>query len=506
MQLYCNCNGVPTDMGSTTAISQLKWSWYRNAHPLNDIAKFDHASRGVWGSFRLIRSLHVRNLGSLGAAITILAIASDPFIQQIINYHHCQQKSVGEAASIVRTNNYTMDGDSLSMMAAIYQGAYRFFSNVEASCGTGNCTFPEYRTLGVCNACEDITSSLKKVPNGESVEESVQVGWDWVLPSGFSIPGWYSSSMSMKTGNLNSTWKYDDSWNTTSIAITEILSPKYQGVDRGTKVLAVRCSLSPCVRTYRANVTQGVFVEEHVDSCLAKKRKSPGTALMSASFVETPMPCLIDGVYHSASSFTKPNATNNLPMYDMLPGGATAWLPKECVYTLFTPFNMQDYLTDFLTSASNGSRINESPWQWQLFNDGNTSLNMINSTWASIADSMTAHIRRNGNRNYSMPVMGVAEKTLTCISVRWGWIAYPAALLALTFVFLFLTVVESANRARGRIWKSSPLAMLFHGLDGEVAEKYQDVGQVGQMEKLAKQVRVKIKDEGKGLKLVEVSP
>jgi hypothetical protein len=38
-------------------ISQLKWAWYTKQHPLSDFHDFDEASRGVWGSIKLMWKL-----------------------------------------------------------------------------------------------------------------------------------------------------------------------------------------------------------------------------------------------------------------------------------------------------------------------------------------------------------------------------------------------------------------------------------------------------------------
>ena len=63
-------------------LSQLKWSWFRRERPLQDMARFDVASRGLWGGLRLLLSLRGRDLvASMGAAVTVASIAVDPFAQ-----------------------------------------------------------------------------------------------------------------------------------------------------------------------------------------------------------------------------------------------------------------------------------------------------------------------------------------------------------------------------------------------------------------------------------------
>lgn len=153
--------------GFHAAISQLKWSWFQEARPLRHLARFDEASRGgVGGAFAVIGLQRGIRLASLGAAITLLSIATDPLIQQVIRYDPCLQLSLRGQASMARTNNYTDRGihtgagqASLDppMEAAMYQGVFNSSTPVRPVCSTGNCTFPEFSTLGVCSSCEDVS-------------------------------------------------------------------------------------------------------------------------------------------------------------------------------------------------------------------------------------------------------------------------------------------------------------------------------------------------------------
>jgi hypothetical protein len=73
-------------------ISQFKWLHMRQGtHEMLDLQRFDDASRGPWGStlflwrYRLGRSLRMV-LAALCCLVTVLALAIDPFTQQIIDY------------------------------------------------------------------------------------------------------------------------------------------------------------------------------------------------------------------------------------------------------------------------------------------------------------------------------------------------------------------------------------------------------------------------------------
>lgn len=138
-------------------ISELKWIWYATPQPTSDFDRFDAASRGPFGSMKLLIT-HPRNLlTSFGAVITIFAIAIDPFTQQVVQFYSCTVPSHSSTATIPRTNNYssfleTGDGTPLGvrayvdseMLGAICHGLLRPPTNSTATlspyCSSGNCT------------------------------------------------------------------------------------------------------------------------------------------------------------------------------------------------------------------------------------------------------------------------------------------------------------------------------------------------------------------------------
>lgn len=67
-------------------INQLKWLWFVRKQKLLDFQAFDNASRGPTGSLMLLGKIRGFYLVSLGAVITVLAIAFGPFTQQIVTY------------------------------------------------------------------------------------------------------------------------------------------------------------------------------------------------------------------------------------------------------------------------------------------------------------------------------------------------------------------------------------------------------------------------------------
>lgn len=116
---------------------------------------------------------------------------------------------------------------------------------------------------------------------------------------------------------------------------------------------------------------------------------------------------------------------------------------------------------------------------------------------------MTVRIRQSPDAFDLPAISGNAWRNETCIGVRWPWLAYPVALLNLTISFLLATIVQSEAYSRKQIWKSSPLALLFHGLDNELREKFEHVDRTEEMARTAKELVVKLGREEGELRFVE---
>jgi hypothetical protein len=70
-------------------ISQLKWIYFDKPHTLSELDVFEEASRGPWGSLELVFRLKLKPralLATWGSVITIVALAMDPFAQQILSF------------------------------------------------------------------------------------------------------------------------------------------------------------------------------------------------------------------------------------------------------------------------------------------------------------------------------------------------------------------------------------------------------------------------------------
>ena len=459
-----------------------------------------------------LRGLH---LASLGAAITILAVASDPFIQQVVKYHPCPQIASQGTALLARTNNYNLTGIrtgplqqslDLPMQVAIFEGAFDSFSPIQATCTTGNCTFGDFRTAAMCSSCEDISSTIN-ITCPKSVEQYGCAGeCIWQLYSGLNLT-LPTNGKAMEVGTnltaddqpflVTTSMMWFEHLDQTASLNCSALFPKLQ-------VKAASCSLYPCVRTFDTTVSGGKTVE----TLLSTSPMSPNGTYPGSPWLAVPMPCLINGTYYDSASFTKQNATNtiNATVTDENNKNVTLWVPRECVFTYLEPLGLQQYLPEFLAGHVEDAiedDFSDSAWLGQLYHGGNVTISDANTTWATIADSMTVHMRQSADGFNLQPLNGEAQHTETCISVQWPWLAFPASLLVLSVVFLIATVLQSIKYSRKQMWKSSPLALLFHGLNHDLRDRAHLGNTDEEMKRAAQGLLVKLSDEEKSSRFVE---
>lgn len=163
-----------------------------------DVVDFDLASRGPWGSILLLIRLNSYHLASIGAWITVLALAIDPFSQQILQFNTCSEIMSDGIAAIPRTYNFTgaatsgfVNGTFLQSFASLDQGASAAIymglldppknasSNVQVTCPTGNCTFPfdpsdgaTFQNLAWGTSCVEV----KDIQNSDTSHAGLVVG------------------------------------------------------------------------------------------------------------------------------------------------------------------------------------------------------------------------------------------------------------------------------------------------------------------------------------------
>lgn len=265
------------------AISQLKWAWFwKKQHPVQDFERFDSSSRGPWGSLILLCHPRAWDLAALGAALTLAAVAVEPSLQQITSYPPMLVRSDGVASVPRSTYYYDVEYDALgdgimssALKGAIYRGIFTSTGGtglgVTPTCSTGNCTWPSYTSLGVCSACENVTSLLTYVHHYPWTVAEGDPITEWTLPNSASISNNTRKPDDTDASNYTTWMVASGAWDSLrfqnlanqSIADASYLYvPPLQNTSFSySQPHDFECMLLFCVKTYNASMTNGVFQE-----------------------------------------------------------------------------------------------------------------------------------------------------------------------------------------------------------------------------------------------------
>jgi hypothetical protein len=483
------------------------------------------------------------HLAAVGALVTVVAIAVDPFTQQAVRFYSCSRPAPNANATLPRANIYDQEGThvgagqnilDLPLKAAISNGLSDSggnYSSVPVHCPSGSCSFAgeigAFTTLGICNECADISSlvNVTHYPNTTSPQGITYTLYNYTLPNGlllnqpvidsgytstpyiFTSPQWNTPtnpSLFHNTlasiGNLSVlSFTLDNGTSSSTRANHHYAEPPpgYGPDSLGYNVMAVQCNLYLCTKTYNATVTEGKLSETIVSSRGAGPPDLSDVSDLSVYGATTtvPLPCLIDGVPYNLSAVSG-HFPNN-PRYTFYnASGQNTYVLNDCVYQVTQApwLGLTDYFNDVsgvsgspFTGEGDGfylyDTVQFSPyWIEPFYNKGYATLESVNETMTALSTSMTNVIRTSGTN--STPALGIIMDTETCVHV-------------------FATILQTQRHAKHHVWKSSLFALLFHGLSTETRGGLGLMTHLDEMEDAAQEVKVQLRLTGNGWRFVE---
>lgn len=427
------------------------------------------------------------------------------------------------------------------MQSAVYAGLLDPPANVSAvlnfECRTGNCTFPStddgaaFLSLALQSRCADIRSDISFTESVWSVTytDFQNSTYTYTTPNaslsdyGISLAEFGPTQDNvMQSGNQG-----PQGWPSHFLNKVSFLMSSRDGTAWTQSISAFECEFYPSVDTYSANITNGVLLEQVLDS----QRMEVWPVALGTHSLLLINRTIRGGEWHECTSGSEPSDEHNFPIigwpsYKGLNIGTsfpldqlinrsgdawnqTEWWPQDCVYWI--PYAPTVGLSGSIHSlVGNESlyfdrvieRAKGTPWSVNLWNEGNATLETVQAAMDGLARSITARWRQgDGISDNVGPVTGMVWENQTCVLVNWAWISLPAALLLLTIVFLILTVLRT-NSKGARVWKSSMLAVLFNGLD---LKTRQDAGAAVSLEEMraaADTAKVRLVETKNGLRLV----
>ena len=533
------------------ALGQLKWSWFLgHSKQMWDYEIFDNASRGPWGALLLLIRTKGRSLAALGAMITLVSLALDPFFQQVVDFpdRWALVNATGSIPRITRYSPFYVPEFKQGMETSFINPALRpvvgqfFIDNgtqpvpfgngtrpdIPLSCPTNNCTWAEYETLGVCSQCTEVTDMLEYAclftkidwttdqigeldpttyPNATACGYFLNATSDApVLMAGYVVDNSTDGAigeallvrslplteLSTKVPVFGGSVNFKHIVNPVLDALIVSAVDGVESLVRKELPVAHECVLAWCVQTIESTYSSGVYSEDITSTFV-------NTTTESLPFPWESFPVDIDGEYAGNVVLYTQNLTLRPPMphgNSTVVHSAVYESDNTTVSNVLQAFD--DYFPSYYTLKPNS---NKPRLRYKNY-DGGPSLRTLAFNPLLAPNNITRHMERlatavtNVVRSDDMSkimLSGDAYNHENYVSVRWEWLALPLGLLFSALVFLSATIVQSAIEGdRVGVWKTSAIATLLYGLPDDVQKKLTTSEEEGTPRAKAKELRVRL--------------
>lgn len=419
----------------------------------------------------------------VGALIILVALAADPFTQQVIQYETCYRVDSSTAARVPRTNFFSRGGmlsgsDSQAELEvgltaavnmAIIQGPTNQKPVIPFNCISSNCTFPHtdgaaFQTLGVCSMCKDITPWIvvnTTAPNtgyilysrGFKDDKSPKAS---VGPVNAANPN-EGQTLMWGVKDLAHDETFDDLLTFNTIMLTVDRTCDLQRTSGCPKrPAAFQCSLYPCVKTYSTAVTKTKLEERVLDTqpltktCKAAEEVTTARNLTWSLATDR---ALRNGKWEECSTSSTWTESHSVPVAanKTIPIGDVdedvVYHQPDCAwqYGYASALSLNQYLSWMFDqegqwSPDGGTTVTKGSLK-MLYRNGTATLNTTSAFMASLADAITARVRQSGDTPVSGQATGAVLTQQTCVGVAWEWLVLPAALVFLSAAFLAATAI-----------------------------------------------------------------
>ncbi|KAJ5365853.1 hypothetical protein N7517_008739 [Penicillium concentricum] len=455
-------------------IGQLKWVWFtRKSRPLVDLSIFDGASRGLWGCAALVWRQRAKHFAALGSLAVILAIAFDPFVQNLIHYY--PKLIVDPAGTAIVSSNPVYDalGPPLNnaayyldpaMKANIYNSLFNSdptkpWHIPQYTCSSGNCTWDPIATLEMRASCTNITDRLKtkcdNILEGQKLDSSSKICSVYLKDSSSNISAYVQESGTL-WGAPVSIGSVEPLIYTDSIippiqlvapdnllpveelwALESKIQPKWQ---------AIECSIDPVVHSFRPTVRRGVYHEETLGIA---KNGSFENLFMGSNYHMHPPWGPEMGVEKNKDFLIYKRTLTAIRYFfqDFFAGRAQLdpfgfhFLPKSVQYQYASADLIQLITLSNITGCLGGTA------------------KQMHCAMDNVAEAMSKTIRDTPSSFNLSNTTGQAMTSMTHVSIHWQWIILPVLVWLLGLVTVLGTIWKT-RKATIPTWKNDTIPLL----------------------------------------------
>lgn len=519
-------------------IGQIKWTWFtERTRPLHHLQDFDAASRSVLGSLRLLAVVlwnwgftSAGFLGMAAALVTIASLAVSPVTQQALRTGVCPQ-IMHNARSALPVANYVPGTSSyyrvgagqyeleVDMKSAMIQGLTdprSKDSNVDVTCSTGNCTWPDHgtgvthATIGLCSACLDTTDYVSAPNAGGNLtlpDEGAYInfGGDYMWVGYSNLTAYapmfdenFARAASVSVSNVSMLLATTSPCTKDAVTgkmtcphkISQSNNTYYDGLG---DYIAASCILYPCMKEYAAHYENNVLTEKLVRTTTAVPNTGETTEAYTVFYNYTAgqSPCVLDnGTWYDYSNQSTaehvPGRTwANISLSGQLRGPRNISVPNACLYKMDGIFfyAVSNFLTNSLLKGScffdimQSGHINcgDAWWLTPLWIDMNATYATLTTAMDDFAWAVTNKFRMTGlgpdqHAGFTGAVLerghayGAVWEGSTCTYFDRRWIALPVILVLLCAFLLACIAIKNYRDPEQPVWKGSVLPLIFFGL------------------------------------------
>jgi hypothetical protein len=530
-------------------LGQLKWIWFLSprARPLSDFQTFEEATKGGWGSWKLLFRLR-GFCATFGALILVSGLLTSTFTQMAVTYPvvqaeaHSDSRSGETVATVERATGFSVyDGDRLipspfefaREQRAVYEGAFYppdgEAPHVAPVCSSGDCAWPVYGSLAVCSDVVNLTAqadpnllaNLRNVTAKrlESFYGSIKANGDiygWVNFQAQALPGYYPVILGPM---FSPSGAFDDSVKNLILSDNFIAYPVRMLNSSEPLDLDAFHFLGLtfwwCAKSYSSQVKAG----EHTTVEISTRSEVKTPAIKSPYDTHTLNMAWSPGFYPCYTAGTC-NATFGPAGVDLLPPPDVP--EQEAIYTInvWTGLTVSGLLAATMWDSvlmdpshgvvtSNGGGVAKAFASSVLGDfmtptpDANTQLAGSRQVASNIARTLTNLVRKQSGRYTSAApgvdriVRGTVYTPQARVRVHWGWICVLSVQLGCTFVFMGLTI-WATGRKGVEVMKGSSLATLV-ALDAGVRGEMGGLGGFERLKQHATRVRVRLRQDSDGV-------
>ncbi len=489
-------------------MGQCKWCWFllnpSQRRPFYDMQRLDEATRGPLGSLRLLVKSTVLSLAAIGAVIVVLGLTYDPIIQQLVSYPLRPANTSVDA--VTRQAFGVMTPATNDLLAGFYGLPFQR----TPVCLSGNCTWDPFQSIGWCGKCEDYSGLVTspdcnfsmqdilenpsnstrnctfRLPIGEPFTGTLKTTIISASDDGTSVPAEVNTTAVWPLTAINDTDLYLESFHkylsgdnyflghkNPLLAVGHVswvgareAFPEFP-LDRPLVEMfrAQACIMTPCVKEYSISMANGIpTVNVTGEDYGILSLTINSTAFGDYQELECWRPTTSDfsdidqelaaqypiGIYSNETSMAwcalgDWMTTARYKILDFFAGFPRAgFVGENGVASLAVLHNDVPRLTDL----------------WELWN------NDMSQLLDPLMTSMTRPNLFSKVENVAGYVNGTVWSERSFVDVRWPWMILPVSLNILGGILLGLAAFYT-SRHNLPLWKSSILAVAYHGLEDD---------------------------------------